>query len=244
MTPYIGASARHVNAHHLSSSLLFQFILADFIEAFGDIQVLDQLYHQKPISIPDHPYQIYNLETTSQVENILKKLVGSQKNDTRLIAWNFREGILTRLKTHCSFFSQNADNDEKELMAMQHYVDKVWQHCMQAMDVLSESPDKRSLLYASLEKASGAMHRFAKLIARVIQQFRDDENVVFFLLRHKHQIDKLYGRRYINKLLCRMYPKGLREVRHFLINKYTERHFEHLLPTISTMISEIEASAL
>lgn len=242
MTPYIG---RHVNTHHhLSASLQFQFVLADFFTVYRDIQVLDRLYHQNPISIPEHPYQICNQETIQQVENLLTNLIGSQRGDTRLVSWNFREGILTRLKTHCAFFSQNADQGEKELIAMQHYIDKVWQHCMQAMGLLYESPEKRPPLYTALEKASSAMQRFAKLIARVIHQFRDDENVIFFLLRHNHQIDKLYGSRYINKLLCRMYPKGLREVRHFLSKKYTERNFEHLLPAISTMIAEIEASVL
>lgn len=243
MTPYAGASARHVDAYHLNASLLFQFILADFISAFEAIQTLDTICHRKPISLPEHAYE-HHQEIPQQIEKILYKLIGAKRDEMRLFSWNFNEGILTRLKSYCSLFSQNADSDEKELMAMLHYADKVMQYCLQGVNALHESPDKRTPLFAALEKASNAMHRFAKLIARVIHQFRDDENVIFFVLRHKQQIDKLYGRRFTFKLLCRIYPKGLREARLFLTKRYMERCFDNLPPIISTMISELEASNL
>lgn len=244
MTPYAGASARHVNAYHLNNSLLFQFILADFFAAFEEIQTIDILCHRKPISTPENPYQPHNQELPDQIETILNKLIGSKRDSMRLFSWNFSEGTLTRLKTYCSVFAQNADNDEKELIAMQYYADKVWQHCLQAIEALHDSPDQRTPLFVAHEKASGAMHRFAKIISRVIQQFRDDENVVFFVLRHKQQIDKLYGRRFIIKLLCRMYPKGLREAQHFLTKRYVDRNFDNLLPKLSAIFTELEVASL
>lgn len=244
MTPYAGASARHVNACNLNNSLLFQFILADFFAAFEEMQRVDILCHRKPIPLPESAHQPHNQELSDQIEVILNKLIGSKRESMRLFSWNFSEGILTRLKTYCAVFAQSADNDEKELIAMQYYADKVWQHCLQAVEALRESPNQRTPLFVALEKASGATQRFAKIISRVIQQFRDDENVVFFVLRRKQQIDKLYGKRFIIKLLCRMYPKGLREARHFLTKRYMERNFDNLLPTLSAIFTELEVAGL
>lgn len=244
MTSNAGVSTRYVNTYHHNNSLLFQFILSEFLAAFEEIQAMNSLCNRKPLTIPAGMTEPKQIDDISQlIEASLNKLVGSSRDYMRLFCWNFNEGIVSRLKTYCALFSQNIANDEKELLAMQHYADKVWQNCLHGIDMLYESSDEFSPLFAAVEKAHSAMLRFAKLIARVIQQFRDDENVIFFVLRNKEQFDKLYGKRFVVKLFCRIYAKGLREVQQFLSKKYSARSFD-LSPIIATNIAELEASAL
>jgi len=103
-------------------------------------------------------------------------------------------------------------------------------------------PIDRAAMLAAVDKASSAMHRFAKQLSRLIHQFRDDENVIFFLLRHHSVLDSLYGQRFTLKLLSRMFSKGLKEAQHFLITRYAERGFTVVENPIRTLAAEIEAS--
>lgn len=139
---------------------------------------------------------------------------------------------------------QNSASSEKDFIAIQHYAEKIWQGCLLATDALREAPFDRPALKSAIEKASTAMHRFAKQIARLMQQFRDDENVIFFIVRHHRVLDTLYGSRFTAKLLSRMFSKGLREVQHFLLCRYAQRGFNNLESPIRSLIAEIEASAV
>jgi hypothetical protein len=244
VTPYVKISARPGGNHYLNSSLLFQFILSDFITAFLEIQCLDILYHRKLLPVVEKRYNEYNQELIQKIEQVLGRLVGIKNEYIKRFSSNIIEGILTRFKMHCIMFSQQSDTEAKELLAMQHYAEKIWQNCMLAADALSDTSNKCTQLFTYLEKASNALHRLGKLITRLIQQFRDDENVVFFVLRHKESFDKAFGKRFITKLFCRMYPKGLPEAKDFLIKKYMDRNFDNIAPMISRLFIELEASNL
>lgn len=234
-------SSRYIHTYHHNNSLLFQFILVEFIETFEIIQKLEALSGCKPAPIPtDETITQLTQAQKEEMNMLLAKLVGSTRDYMRIFSWNFNEGLVAKLKTYCILFLQHADAEEKELMAMQHYVDKIWQSCFQAQDSLYDGPKARSLLVGAIEKASSAMDRFAKVIARALVDFRDDENVIFFVLCYKERLDQLYGNRFVAKLLLRLYPKGLKDLQYTLSKRYSSRGFDNLLPIIAEKISEVE----
>lgn len=238
MTSHPGISVRHVNAYHHNHSLLFQFILVAFIESFEEIQKIDNLcsrkLEDKHTPVPDQK---------RQVEISFSKLVGSSRDYMRLFSWNFGDGLLAKLKTHCALFLQNATADEREIIAMQHYAEKIWQACLQANDLFVTEVTDRTTFLAALEKGSTAIHRLSKVIARVILQFRDDENVVFCILQHHRRLDKIFGGRFVAKLLGKMYTKGLKEAQQVISKRYLERSFENIPRIAAEKIAEIEAGA-
>lgn len=245
MTSSAGISLRHDNTYQHSNSLLFQFILVEFIETFGEIQRLDILCNRKPAELaPDSDCSMHSEASRGQIEAVLTKLVGSARDYMRLFSWNACDGLLAKLKTNCALFLHNADNDEKEMIALQHYADKMWLGCLQAVDIWRTGPDEQAAFHAAVDKTSSAMQRFAKLMARIAVQFRDDENVLFCILCYKESLDKLFGNRFVSKLLLRMYPKGLHEAQHYLTRRYAERGFDNILPVIAVKIAELEALSL
>lgn len=244
MTLYTGITARHINSYHVNNSLLFQFILSEFIEAFSEVKKLDKL-----CSRSDAPLSLNSAEGIpseldfEKIKASLKTLVGSTKDYMRIFSWNFSEGVLAKLKTYCSLLLEHSFGSEKDFIAFQHYSEKVWQGCLQAIDALEEVPLDRAAMLASIDKASSAMHRFAKQLTRLVLQFRDDENVIFFLFRHHATLDSLYGNRFTLKLLNKLFSKGMKEAQHFLIAKYSERGFNAIESSIRTLAAEIEASS-
>lgn len=245
MTSTIGRNPRPSASYITDNSLLFQFILIEFIEAFSEVQRLDVLCHRKPSTLSDASGKGLDCETTRKtIETILTKLAGSARDYMRLFSWNFGDGLLGKLKTNCSLFIHNAVSDEKEMIALQHYADKMWQGCLQATDSFREEVREYEAFFSAVDKTSNSMQRFAKQMARIALQFREDENVVFCILRYKESLDKLYGSRFVAKLLCRMFPKGMRDALNFLSQRYAERGFENVLPVLAEKISELEMSAL
>lgn len=235
---------RKAKTYHHNNSLLFQFILIEFIEAYGDIQRLDVLCNRKPTALSDSHPNLHNPDTRKQIEGILHKLTGTTRDYMRLFSWNFGDGLLAKLKNNCGLFIHNAVGGEKELIALLHYADKIWLGCLQASDALSEPTPDLTTFLAAVEKASSSMQRFAKQMARIAMQFREDENVLFCILRYKESLDKLYGQRFVTKLFCRMYPKGLREVQQFLSQRYAARGFDNVMPAIAVKIAELEMASL
>lgn len=229
---------------HYNTSLLFQFILAEFLTTFAEIKRLDALCNG--------PIKHLNSETSSssyeqnmtEIKNSLKKLVGSPQDATRLFPWNLSEGLLAKLKSYYALFSQNSDSEGKELIAMQHYADKAWQACVQARDLISEKPFDKPAFAISIDKASASTQRFSKLIMRILHQFIDDENAIFFVLKNHQVLDQLYGGRYTYRLLNRLYAKGLKEAHHLLVKRYSERGFDNIVKSIHANVSQIEALVL
>lgn len=244
MSLYAGISARHVNSFHQNNSLLFQFILAEFLETSTEMQKLDTLCSRSLSPMPSHE-QSGRQKDLHLMQQSLTHLLGATKDNMRLFSWNFKEGLLTKLRTYCTLFLLNADNDsdEKELNAIQHYADKIWYNCHQAIDALYDLPQDHTSLFSALERASTATQRLAKLIARLIPQFKQDENVLYYVVRHHQLLDKINGNRFTLKLFSKIFPKGIKEGHQFLIQKYTERGFDHLLAPIDSAIKEIEVSS-
>lgn len=218
--------ARHYNAYHQKDSLLFQFILSELISVHREIHGLTLCLEQNESKL---------------LGEKLGKLVGSSQDFMRLFSWNLGDGMLFKLKNYCALFSHNADTKEKEPLALLHYAEKLWAHCLQTLEAFREAPIECIGLKIPLEKTMNSVNRFSKLIARLIPQFRDDENVLFYIVRHHTEFDALYGPKFTYRLMHRLFQKGLKEAKFFLTKKYKDRGFDNLLPAIDGLISELEA---
>ncbi len=74
------------------------------------------------------------------------------------------------------------------------------------------------------------------LIAKFLVAFEPDENLYFFLLRHQEECKKIFGRVFLLNLFKKKH-QGLKQTEQFLINKYQERGFSHLTPSIRTYLA-------
>lgn len=189
------------------------------------------------------------------LKNSISKLVGSSQDYMRIFAWSIEDGILAKLKNNCGFFVQNSSSEDKNALILQRYANNTWLLCLRCidimrtiehdalMDILNKAKPLEyysNVLFQTLEKMTLSHQRFARILIRFLVNFKDDENVVFFLLRTKENLENLYGHQIVLKVLQQMYPGGVQEAGHFLIKKYASRGFDNLLPIISAKISELE----
>lgn len=237
-----------------SKSLLFQFILSDFIRAFREVASFKKM-HEELQSEDASPEQTIDplLEATT-------RLTGSTQEDLRLFSWSLDSGVLTKLKNNCTTLCDTISNEDKDLILLDRYANRSWLLALECVDLLrgmqqlpsdlsiddpiddddSEEFKQHTVLCKTLEKLILQMHRLARLIARLFIQFRDDENVIFFLVRHHEDFDELYGEHFVFKLIVKMYASGMDGAEDFLVRSYAKRGFEVLIPLIREKIQSVE----
>ena len=79
-------------------------------------------------------------------------------------------------------------------------------------------------------------------MADLILEFSLDENVLFFILRHKDKLDSIYGEGFVKKIFNKMYPDGINEAENYVKKKYAKRGFHNLLMVIASKFTELALS--
>lgn len=227
----------HLNSYHHNDSLLFQFILTEFLAIHAEIAPLRKL------TAPPR--------STAQCESILipvAKLAGASYDTMRLFIWNQGTGHLSKFKNYCGLYAQNWMTEQpasKQVQLLQQNANQAWLYCMHCLDLLHALKDKgitaktgESLCKAST-KLLNCLSKITKILVPLVEVFSSDENVLFFLLRHSGQLDAIYGSGFTARTLSQMDPEGLAGIENMLNNRYVKRGFDHLLPVIKTHIAQL-----
>ena len=236
MQKQLNLPLQHINAYHQDTTLLFQFILSETLSALGEAKIIGKLTATSK-----------SAEFNSVVAS-LRRLVGAAHDPYRMFSWNPEEGILPKLKSYCAYFSKNASSHDKALQPLYRAAEQAWLLSLVCIDDLrhlesSDNPKSHAnVLVKSGKKLFLALQKLGKLVSKAIEQYWDDENVVFFVLRNKENFDEIFGNRFVKQLLKKMYPGGIEGARRFLSQQFIQRGFHHLVPIIHARITEIETS--
>lgn len=230
----------HGKPYHQQHPLLIQFILSELILAHHEVSKIAQVSHEFVVS-----------NNTEALETLIKgatELSGSQLGYMRLLTWN-EDGTLTKLKHYCSLLCQGENLNDKHCFQMHREANQTWLLSLHTLEVLKSLTHQRKptnqnndKLKNSLQRLQRSMTRLAALTTRKILQYRNDENVVFFVLRHWHSLDALYGKDYVRQLFNTMFTGGVSEAQQFLEDRYSTRGCDHLLPLINAKASELISS--
>lgn len=233
------SSSHHVQSYHKHDHLLFQFILLELI-----------LVHQELRRINAIALELKEGYTPILFENLMSeiiKLSGASRGYMRIFIGN-EAGMLTKLKNICAFFSQASSAGDQET-EMYNAANQAWLTSLQALDIMTkysqrkDTKVKKSIIDSSmkcLDTVNKNVAEVADIAVKVALKFRHDENVIFFILLYQHSLDAIYGKNFVLKILKKMFlKKDLSCVEDFLIFKYTERGFKHLIPVIQEKIRSI-----
>lgn len=236
-----------LNTYHSHVGLLYQFILSEFIVSLREIK------HLAPcITTLRHLDRKTDDETQKQnliqIARSVALLVGSSQEYMRLFSWNFGEGSLAKLKNYCAFFLEKDEKEDHRLSALHRCANRAWILCLHSLDLLRSSrefdddnqPLDQELLCRSLEKVSHHMRRIARLLTEIAFEFRRDENVIFFFLRHRKDFDELIGPHFVAQLIKRMFPQGFSSATTFVTERYLARGFHEVVPIVVQAIHQLE----
>jgi hypothetical protein len=220
---------QHINAYHYDNSLLFQFILSETLATLREANQLLDL--QGDVKL---------------LRSSIMRLVGSLNDSYRLFAWAPENGTLAKLRSYCSYFAHTADPHDNVLIPLVHTAEQNWLLSLVCLDDLRHiertraAPAQKTKLNKSLKDLSSGLQKLGKMIAKMIEQFWNDENVIFFILRNKAEFDEVFGERFTKNLLKKMYLGGVWGAASFLSKRFTKRGFDHLVPIIEARIEEMD----
>jgi len=197
--------------YHQNEALLFQFLFHECLRAH-------QLLKKKANS------------------TLLLQMIGSL--ECTADTWHAPSGHLPRLLHYCSLLATHFDDPPSLLCKLlQQTLEQAVQIAKRCHDLLAKDEQEHSKLYTKLRKE---IRTLMKLLFEKVYDFRDNASVLYFLLRHQEQFDTLYREPIIKKTLYAIFPSGMQEAQNFLIEKFSKKGFNHLIPSIEQKLKNLE----
>ncbi|MCB1113865.1 MAG: hypothetical protein KDK62_03830 [Chlamydiia bacterium] len=216
-------------AYHHTGSLVLQFVLNDFLMALEEASFIESFTRNETDS-----NRFYH-----QLTCYLIKLAGSEQEYKRIFSWIVDAGVLTKLKTNSDLLSEKGEKSDNDYMELHNCAHKTWLYCLNAVDQLRDVERAQGSitdLKEGVEKAITSLHKLKPLIEKIIPKFAQDENVIYFILRHHESFDRHMGSGWTRKLLSRLYPEGIFD---FMKERYETRGFFEHIPRIKLKIEEL-----
>ena len=237
----------HLTTYHGNNAIIMQFIFFEVINAFQEVYELEYLVSQIKLT-PTKKFSKSDREHMASITTSISRLAGYTQKYMRIFTWNLNDGILAKLKNYCSYFANNISPDDPDVSALQRNAERAWINCLECIDQIREAeklptrgtPDLPSLK-TYMEKMVQRLRRLSRVAGNIVLRFKEDENVLLFLLNHQDQLDRLYEDQFVAKLFHKMFPKGLQQAEEFLVEQYASRGFDHLLPQITSKFATLEA---
>lgn len=235
-----GCRGRPPQALHLcrhSDSLLFQFILSEFLTAHQAIHELPRLYDAFAGGIREERGDL-----GLPLLNALGELAGAMPEEAFDAPWTRRHGTLAHLKHYCLSYAAPAGHE------LQSIARQVFYAALNARDLLwsLQAPLDEERYALDLACLSGLVSRLVSEIDAFSEQLKShllrygrDENVIYYLLQQSEPLLKIYSAEFLCNLLKEMFADGTSDARSFLQDRYHERGFDHLLPSIDELLSKI-----
>ncbi len=189
---------------HQNEPLLFQFILNECLMTLSKLQ-------------------------TFSSEESLFLIIGLKENHEISRRWDPHTGHLRWLYYYFTLFETHFNEKNTPLLKQFGASLKRALRLAQQYQITSSTFDPRakSLLHLKVE-----VKKMIYLLLKKLFEYRANENVIFFLVRNHELIEKLCGKAKTSFLLVSLFPKGIKEISTFLVERYTKRGFHHLIPLI------------
>jgi hypothetical protein len=222
-------TTRHFKAYYQDNSLLIQLMIIELFEIHQQVSFLKN-------------WESFDNEISQENIDQLKKCIiaitgePEDRNCLPIIRWS--KYPLPLLKDYCEHFFYNTI--EKKSSNQLKFSNLILQVCSNTTHMLNlirsckngqvlKEPiflKIRSILKSTLDNLTLSKMQLLK----ILKTFKENENVIFFLLRKKDLLIKLYGSEEINKFFTSFINKN--NLIQLLIKRFKSRGFHHLLPTI------------
>jgi hypothetical protein len=220
------------------NSILIQFMIEEFTQSYRLTLKIKTLIQDQ-----SHQHRVSNFFPSSLIP-IFNQLVGSPPKFEGASPSGWSKGHLTKFKEYTEHFSRNSSHENKKHFNLYMSVDQAWVTAIHHLELLNSSylnsyishshsllclfPLKRAFHHLQMQ-----FNQILRYIPRIISEYWNNENVIFYLLRKKEWLTEIYGSDFLHKRF--KFPMTGSEMIDLLIKSYTSRGFETLLPTIQQL---------
>jgi len=214
-------------ARNCEEALSFQFFLHAFIAASKEVMELEVLYEQLP-KAKNSPRKERGVR--QKLKHHLENLVGSCSRP--LFPWSSESGALCKLLRYAESEGPLQKRVEKALGAAEGLA-----------SLFTEEAGLRGKAFAAafssgLDALLEHLEKLSRKLPSAIAKYKGSENLLFFLLRYKEELDLIFWDDFTKELFQKSF--GTKEkAAAFITKRYSKRGFNQLLPVISAKMSEL-----
>jgi len=130
------------------------------------------------------------------------------------------------------------------------HLNKIGEHVLLLPHVFPEMSQAYQVLEKSLSKTLHAPKSAAiktrcikwlpllfSALEPFIEKCKENENLLFFLLTHKQELEAFMSSGYLRSLLLRLHPRGISDLCEKLCDNYHHRGFYFLIPEITRLLN-------
>ncbi len=232
-------SSPKLDHHKVNNSLLIQFVLFELIRSWNEVSEIKK--HLSKVKLT--PKKRYSKKDKEHLSNCLihiTKLAGYTQQYMRIFTWNLNDGIIAKLKNYATYFANNLEKQDADAVNLERNAERAWFNCLECLDLFQEQyslPPSETAHLCALNEITEELHNRLKKLSvattHLLPQFRDDENALFFLLKHQEDLAPIYEKNYLKNLFLSLFPKGKEEAECFLKKRYTSRNFTQIIPSMT-----------
>ncbi len=223
----------------LQPSLLLQFLLGQFLKSYETSQTVEAFYNSSSLA-KEEPSAPRGARREALLEGVTE-LSGQVISFAPTFPWTIQQGSLKALVHYSHLLqkkTQPAPLVERTERAYRQAV-MCRQHLLSWKQEGHISPIHLKALAREMQSLTRNMHKVGHFLTKELQQYAHDENVIFFLLRHRKEFDTLFHAPYVVAMLEKMYRGGLDQAEQHLVRQYTKRGFENLLPHVNQVFANV-----
>lgn len=211
----VTSEQRNDSSNPTKPGLLFQSVLSQWFQLHDHLKEVDASLSQ------------HTEANSKRLHAALLQLIGSQPGDGSNVIWTQSRAALTELHQRTMHFATLRVTGS---VSLRDSVARGLRAFLQAQDRQrrARTPADNAQLKIILCRGTSQMRIAGELMARMIVQFRDDENILFFVLRHSARFDSHFGKGFVYAFFADLFPGGFTEAIRFLRDRYQQRGFGHL----------------
>jgi len=235
----VQVSNQHFRSYYQENSLVIQLILKELNDIYS---LIPSLQSHRQLELANHD------EWLSQLHIYLTNLIGEQEAGA---FFSCKKGPLTHLKNYCQHFQLIDAVQDRPLINLSFQVNQIYlnaqqlRHFMHSFEI-SHSQHKKNTFFVKIQKniqtILSSIDNILKLFLICLKKFTDNENVIFFLLRKKILLIKIYGLKITSRLFKTFSKK--QSLSSLLIKRFKSRGFDHLLPIIKRELFFYESNQI
>lgn len=227
--------------------LLLQFILSEFLNVLHEINNFRFQKKNFIESFESTKEEAEKILSLKKLHSSIEQLSGASYNYMRILSWKQDYGLLNKLNHYCALFSQHPTKNVKEVQKAYQLAGEGWLISIGLHDLTfslkTQSIDEWESSFKQIsnfeDKIFKKTTQFSKLLPKIIQEYSENENVIFFILRHKKEFDNLIHPDFVHNLFSMHYNEGAADAEKMLLDKYSKRGFYQLLPIIMEKFRDI-----
>lgn len=216
---------RHFKAYYQDNSLLIQLMVIELFEIHQHMQLFKSFVNG------------ILRDNIQPMKKCLIHLTGLPEEQVFQPAMSWEKCALLTLKNYCECFFLNLKNQSLTKMRASYYTDQMVAESLHLLNLIllfqkgKINEEKVFKLTQSLiQNFSQNFSLFKNLLLKILRKFHENENVIFFLLRKKDLLNKLFDQIELKKLF-NFFTKRNDLIR-LLITRFKSRGFDNLLSTI------------